>query len=353
MSTGSCRASRHRLATRSAAISSCARSARRRFAGRWPMPKCAATTTLFSAQAAKSGQVPRRCPRRRRGDAAVAEVPVSRREPVASGHYRDYAIASRLSYLLWDTMPDRALFDAAAKGELRTPEGVERIARTHARSTPCRQATDEFFAQWLRFDRVLGAVKDRRRYPEFTPELAAMMVQETRMLLGNLVWNDGNFMDAFTAGLQLPECRTSRRLYGCAGACRRVRDGAVSGRMPGVPGFSVRRRSWLRPPVRVETSPTARGMFMREQLLCQRRAESAAGREHELPEPTADTGRCRCGNACASTWRIQLCSAATGLMDPIGFGLENYDAIGGWRDKEDGRAWWRGGARQQDARAAD
>ena len=62
-----------------------------------------------------------------------------------------------------------------------------------------RLAIDEFFAEWLRFDRALGSVKDRRRYPEFTPELAAMMVQETRLLLGHLVWSDGNFMDAFTA----------------------------------------------------------------------------------------------------------------------------------------------------------
>ena len=57
---------------------------------------------------------------------------------------RDYAIANRLSYLLWDTMPDRALLDAAAKGELRTPEGLERIARTMLQDTRARQATDEF-----------------------------------------------------------------------------------------------------------------------------------------------------------------------------------------------------------------
>ena len=93
---------------------------------------------------------------------------------------RDYAIANRLSYLLWDTMPDRALLDAAAKGELRTPEGLERVARTMLQDTRARQATDEFFSEWLRFDRMLTAAKDDGRYPSFTPELAAMMVQETR-----------------------------------------------------------------------------------------------------------------------------------------------------------------------------
>jgi len=121
-------------------------------------------------------------------------------EAAANGRLRDYELASRLAYLLWDTMPDQRLFDAAAKGELRTPEGLERTARRMLEDPHGRQAVDEFFAEWLRFDRVLSGVKDRRRYPEFTPELAAMMVQETRMLLDGLVWSDGNFMEAFTAG---------------------------------------------------------------------------------------------------------------------------------------------------------
>ena len=96
-------------------------------------------------------------------------------------------------------MPDRALLDAAAKGELRTSDGIERVGRTMLQDPRARPAVDEFFSQWLRFDRMLGAAKDDGRYPTFTPELAAMMVQETKMLLGHLVWNDRNFMDAFTA----------------------------------------------------------------------------------------------------------------------------------------------------------
>ena len=60
---------------------------------------------------------------------------------------RDYAVANRLSYLLWDTMPDRALLDAAAKGELRTPDGIERVARAMLQNPRARQAADEFFSQ--------------------------------------------------------------------------------------------------------------------------------------------------------------------------------------------------------------
>src|SRR5688572_2377569 len=126
---------------------------------------------------------------------------------------RDYAIANRLSYFLWDTMPDRALLDAAANGELRTSDGIARVGRQMLEDKRARQAVDEFFSQWLRFDRMLGAAKDDGRYPMFTPELAAMMVQETKMLLGHLVWNDRNFMDALTAEYSFLNADLAR-LYG-------------------------------------------------------------------------------------------------------------------------------------------
>src|SRR5439155_12789635 len=150
---------------------------------------------LFNAEAGKSGRF-------LDGARVVVEAMLQspkflfHAEAAANGRLRDYDVAKRLSYLLWDTMPDQRLFEAAATGELRTPEGLERTARRMLDDPRGRQAVDEFFAEWLRFDRVLSAVKDRRRYPEFTPELAAMMVQETRMLLDNLVWSDGNFMEA-------------------------------------------------------------------------------------------------------------------------------------------------------------
>jgi hypothetical protein len=75
------------------------------------------------------------------------------------GKSTDYDIASRLSYTLWNTMPDTALFGAAARGELRTPEGREAAARRMLADPKGRQALDEFFDEWLRFDRVINAVK--------------------------------------------------------------------------------------------------------------------------------------------------------------------------------------------------
>jgi hypothetical protein len=248
-----------------------------------------------------------------------------------AGVSRDYAVANRLSYLLWDTMPDRALMDSAAKDELRTPDGIERIARTMLQNVRARQATDQFFSEWLRFDRILGAAKDGRRYPSFSPELAAMMVQETKMLLGTLVWNDGNFMDAFTADYTFLNASLAQ-VYGVpapAGEFELVKFPAEV-RRAGILGQASFLASTAGP---VETSPTARGMFVREHLLCQVVPDPPPGVNTTLPEPSADTVRAKRERMLQHV-ENPTCAGCHRLMDPIGFGLEKYDAIGGWRDKE-------------------
>jgi hypothetical protein len=228
-------------------------------------------------------------------------------------------------------MPDTKLMDAAANGELRTPDGVERIAREMLAQPAAREAVDEFFSEWLRFDRVLGSVKDRRRYPEFTPELAAMMVQETRMLLANLVWNDGNFMEAFTAGYSFLNSDLAR-LYGVdapAGEFELVKFPATS-RRAGILGQASLLTANAGP---VETSPTARGIFVREQLLCQHVPNPPPGVNTEIPEPSPDRPMVK-RQRLQSHVANPTCATCHKLMDPIGFGLENDDAIGRWRDAE-------------------
>ncbi len=283
---------------------------------------------LFHVTSGEAGSPPSR------EASAFAEATADRRSLGGgwSADRRDYAIANRLSYLLWDTMPDRALLDAAAKGELRTAEGLERVARTMLQDKRARQATDEFFAQWLRFDRMLTAAKDDGRYPSFTPELAAMMVQETRMLLGHLVWNDLNFMDALTADYGFLNADLAR-LYGLpepAGEFEMVKFPESFPRA-GILGQATFLASTTGP---VETSPTARGMFVREHLLCQIVPNPPPGVNTNLPEPaTADAARAKRERMIEHV-ENQSCSGCHRLMDPIGFGLEKYDAVGAWRDQE-------------------
>ena len=249
----------------------------------------------------------------------------------SSGAQSDDAIAARLSYYLWNTMPDSRLLDAAASGELRTTPGIERAARTMLDDPRAREAVDEFFAEWLRFDRVLTAVKDRRRFPEFTPELAAMMVQETRMLLGHLVWDDGNFMDAFTAdyGYLNTDLASVYQIPPPAGEFELVKFPAAAHRA-GLLGHASFLAANAGP---AETSPTARGIFVREQLLCQHVPNPPPGVNTQVPEPTADHPLPRRQRMMAHV-ESPTCASCHRLMDPIGFGLENYDALGRWRDAE-------------------
>ena len=160
-----------------------------------------------------------------------------------------------------------------------------------------------------------------------------MMVQETRMLLGHLVWNDGNFMEAFTADYSFLNADLAR-LYGLPAPAGEFELVQVSGGASRVPACSDRRRSSRRRRSGRDVADRARHLRARA-VAVPARAESAARREYRIAR--ADDGRCRPREAPAhasSTSRIRSCASCHRLMDPIGFGLENYDAVGRWRDQE-------------------
>ena len=247
------------------------------------------------------------------------------------GRSSDYDIASRLSYLIWDTMPDQALFDAAAKGELRTAAGREAQARRLLADAKSRQALDEFFDEWLRFDRVLNSSKDEKRYPDFSLELAQNMVEETRRLLDHLVWDDQNFMELFTANYAYVSADLAS-LYGLPAPSEQFALMKFPGESPraGILGEASFLAANAGP---TETSPTQRGIFIREQLLCQQVPPPPPNVDTNLPEATADkplTRRQRMLDHVANP----LCSSCHRLMDPIGFGLESFDALGRYRSHE-------------------
>ena len=243
---------------------------------------------------------------------------------------KPYAAASRLSYALWDTMPDAALLEAAAKDGFNTPAGVEKIARGMLENPKAHQALDEFVSEWLRFDRALNATKDRTRFREFSPETLFAMTQETRFFISDLVWNDRNFMDLYTADYGYMNADLAK-LYGVpapAADYERVAFPANSERA-GLLGQALFLSLTAKPD---ETSPTARGLFVREQLLCQHVPDPPPGVNTNLPEVTEDkpkTNRDRMSEHTSN----ETCARCHSLIDPIGFGFEKFDAIGARREK--------------------
>ena len=241
-----------------------------------------------------------------------------------------YDRASRLSYFLWDTMPDEGLLATAAKGELATAAQIEQAARRMLDDDRARPAFHEFLAQWMRFDRVLSATRDRRRYREFNSELAAAMIEETRRLFDHLLWNDRNFMELFTAEYTFVSADLAR-LYGLsepASEFAKVAYPPDSGRS-GVLGHGSFLVLTSKP---AETSPTARGLFIRNRFL---------GHEVPPPPPGVDTTLPAITENAPLTNRQRLevhlnnesCAGCHRLIDPIGMAFEQYNAIGAFQKK--------------------
>ncbi len=243
---------------------------------------------------------------------------------------RAYATASRLSYTLWDTMPDDALLAAAGRGDLGTPRGLTRVADGMLRDPRARQALDEFVSQWLRFDRILTATRDRRRYPQFNRETAVAMTQEAQLFVGDLVWNNRDFMDAFTANYGFVNADLAS-IYGVPAPVHefdRVTFPANSERA-GLLGQALFLSLTSKPE---DASLTGRGLFVREQFLCQHVPPPPAGVNTNLPASTEahpQTNRDRMSEHVSNA----SCAACHRLIDPIGNGFEKFDAIGMRREE--------------------
>jgi len=284
----------------------------------------------FSAQASESGKF-------LEGARTVVEAMLQspnflfHLEAGPDGQSVDYDIASRLSYLLQDSMPDKFLLDAAAKGQLRTAGGRETAARRLLDDQRAHQALDEYFDQWLRFDRVLNSSKEGRRFPEFSLEMADSMVEETRRLLDHLVWDDRNFMELLTADYAYlsSDLATLYKLPAPPGQFELVHfpTGTPRAGLLGEASFLAANAG------PTETSPTARGIFIREQLLCQHVPPPPPNVDTNLPEATEDKPLTRRQRMSAHVENA-LCASCHRLMDPIGFGLESFDAIGRLRQHE-------------------
>ena len=194
-----------------------------------------------------------------------------------------------------------------------------------------RASFDEFLSQWLRFDRLHSAVRDRRLFPEFSDELVNNMAEEVRQLFEHLVWDNGNFLDFFKADYAYVSTDLAR-LYGLnppAKEFTKVKFPPDSER-GGIPGTGLFLALTSKPS---ETSPTERGLFVREHFLCQVVPPPPPGVNTNLPVNTD-------GQPLTNRQRLRMhlssptCAACHNLIDPVGFGLERFDAIGRYKQKQ-------------------
>ena len=248
-----------------------------------------------------------------------------------------HELAVRLSYFLWHTTPDDALLDAADAGELATPEQVAARARDMLADPRATDAIDAFHMQWLGLERLTIAFKDPLLFPMFDDELRASMLAETRQFTAHVVLEgDGRLQTLLAADFSFLDQRLAA-LYGVdlPADLEGGVDGFVEATLPAAERFGVlTQASVMSALARFDaTSPVQRGKFVRQMLLCQELGAPPA--DADLTPPVIELGG-TAREALEQRTSSAACSGCHGLMNPLGFAFENYDAIGKFRTEEFG-----------------
>lgn len=244
--------------------------------------------------------------------------------------YTDYEMASRLSYVLWNTTPDDLLLEAAARGELTTDEGLRAQVDRLLASDRSREAVRNFFAELLVLDDLDSVEKSTETYPQFTESFRASAREETLRLIEHLTFElDADYRELFTTDITFVDAQLAEH-YGLVGG-ESVGFSEVS--LPPERRGLLGHASILSIYAHDEkTSAALRGRFVRQVLLCGTIPPPPPEVSTVFPPSSAPTLRERV----AQHLMNDGCSSCHSLMDPIGLGLENFDAIGAWRDTENG-----------------
>ena len=252
-------------------------------------------------------------------------------DDVARLRYTDYELATRLSYALWNTTPDQALLDAAGRGELSTQleVHVERLLQDPRTA----RALDNFHGERLGLSELSTLTKDKSLNGELSDELRGALREDVLRTFAELGGRPGqDFLQVFDSRVAYMNEPLSG-LYGqtmAVDALTRVElppDTARAGLL-GKPAFLALTAH------NIETSPTLRGKYIRERVLCQSIPAPPANVVPVLAEPDPD----------APTMRDRLrvhatdpaCASCHTLMDPLGLALEHFDALGRYRDRDEG-----------------
>ena len=250
-------------------------------------------------------------------DFLYREIPLG-----GSGPLDSYAIASRLSYFLWETMPDAELFEWAANGQLGTPDEVEAQARRMLLDGRARPPLQRFFVEWLQVNGLGTSFRDPGVFPEFTPEVRSAMADQARRFFDHILWDrDASFGALYTTS-ELPVDGTLANLLELS----TQPSGFEIVDVPHRAGILTLPALLTVQAVPRRSDPVRRGVLVRRKLLCQVLPDPPAGVDTDPPDGEPRTVReelaLHAQDSCAGCHR---------LIDPVGLGFENYDAVGRYR----------------------
>ena len=237
--------------------------------------------------------------------------------------------AARLSFGLWDSIPDQPLWDAAAKNQLGTPEQVRKQAERMVIDRRTRAKVRDFLFGWLRVDLGPEITKDAKEFSAFSPEVAADLRTSLELFLDDVPWRSGDFRRLFTDDEVYVNGRLAP-LYGVTLAAdepfRRVRldDGRRGGLLSHPYMMSVLSYAGA-------TSPIHRGVFLARSVLGNTLKPPQEAIAPLAPDQHPDfTTRERV----ALQTKAVACQTCHTMINPLGFALEEFDAIGRYRETE-------------------
>jgi hypothetical protein len=245
----------------------------------------------------------------------------------------DYQLATRLSYFLWASMPDAELSALADAGKLHDPQVLAAQARRMMKDPRSRALFDGFGAQWLGLDKLAGKSFDEAMFPQMTADLRQAMYDEARLFFQSIVRDDrsiATFIDSdytFVDDTLAPIYGLQDKITGHQMRKVKLTDANRGGilTMPGILAMSSFPN---------RTSAVNRGLWVLEQVLGE-----------DIPPPPPDVPALdQQDKQKIATMTLRqrtemhranpVCANCHKILDPIGFGLENFDAIGRWRDHD-------------------
>jgi hypothetical protein len=256
------------------------------------------------------------------------------RDEHGSVRLSDWELASRLSYFLWSTLPDAPLLDLAARGRLRDPEVLREQARRMLADPRAQALVDNFTGQWLGLRKLEQALPDREMFPPFTEAARRAMIDEAETFFAHLMREDRSVLELLSADYAFVN-EPLARIYGIKGisgdAMRRVplsdpnRGGVIT--MAGILTLTSH-------PTR--TSAVKRGKWILDEIL----GAPPPPPPPNVPELNEATKNRPDSKTLTLRQRLEIhradpaCFGCHKAMDVLGLGLENFDAIGRWRDKD-------------------
>ncbi|HSU66357.1 MAG TPA: DUF1592 domain-containing protein [Tepidisphaeraceae bacterium] len=245
------------------------------------------------------------------------------------GRLDQFALASRMSYFFWDSLPDDELINLAATGKLHEPATLDQQVERMLKDPKSKRFVEDFLGQWLKLRDIAANDPDKKLYPEFSPYLQDSMLGETRAYFRELIDRnlDASYLVKSDFAMLNQKLATHYGIPGVVGSqIRRVQL------PPGCPrgGFLTQAAILKVTANGTTTSPVPRGVFVMARLL---------GKPPEPPPPNLPTIEPDVRGA--HTIREQLdkhrsnasCAVCHAKMDPAGFALESFDVIGGFRTR--------------------